>query len=69
MDPSGASLSGVKGISVVAGEVQDNPTTPAVEAITQGGVVIYKNSHVYLHLVGGGSSTTEVFDPSDDSRG
>ena len=60
--PSGGSVAGVKGMSVIAGTVDDDPTTPAVDAITQGGTLFYTDTHVYLHLLGGGFTTIEVLD-------
>jgi hypothetical protein len=62
--PTGGALAGVKGISLVAGAVDDDPNTPAVDAITQGGALVYTDSNVFLNLVGGGLVTVEVLSPA-----
>jgi hypothetical protein len=71
--PTGASLAGVKGIGVIGGDIQDNPATVPVEAIAQGAVLIYTDSQVCLHAIGGGSVIVEVLDPAGatitDTRG
>lgn len=67
--PGGGALSGVSGIAVVGGAVQDNPATPALDAVSQGGVLIYTSSRLWLHLIGGGMASLEVLNSGSPIAG
>lgn len=63
--PAGAPLFGVRGIAIVEGDVFDtNPSAGAVDAVVQGGALVYSGGHVFLNLVGGGLTTVEVSTPA-----